>query len=84
MPSLRIALLAAMLMLLFSPLCASGAEKPAGLGKVTGGKITEHPNWFKESFLDLAADVEEADAAGKHLILFMEMNGSPLLLRDGG
>ena len=77
MPSLRIASLAAMLMLLFSPLCASGAGEPAGSGKVTGGKITEHPSWFKESFLDLAADVDEANAAGKHLILFMEMNACP-------
>ncbi len=49
----------------------------AAEGKVTGGKITEHPDWFKQSFLDLATDVDEANAAGKHVILFMEMNGCP-------
>ena len=46
-------------------------------GKVTGGKVSSHPAWFKESFLDIAADVEEAAEADRHVILFMEMNGCP-------
>lgn len=46
-------------------------------GKITGTKITKHPDWFKQSFLDLAVDVEEASQSGKHLILFLEMNGCP-------
>ncbi|MCG8428552.1 MAG: thioredoxin fold domain-containing protein [Chromatiales bacterium] len=46
-------------------------------GKVTGGKISEHPSWFKESFLDIAEDVEEAADSDKHVILFMHLNGCP-------
>ncbi len=46
-------------------------------GKVTGGKVTTHPDWFKESFLEIADDVAEAADAGKHVILFLEMNGCP-------
>ena len=29
-------------------------------GKMTGGEHHEMPSWFKESFLDMAEDVEEA------------------------
>lgn len=46
-------------------------------GKLTGGKQSEHPDWFKESFLDIASDVEEATEAGKHVILFMHLNDCP-------
>jgi thioredoxin-related protein len=46
-------------------------------GKVVGGRISEHPGWFKESFLDIAEDVDEAAEAGKHVILFMHLNGCP-------
>jgi thioredoxin-related protein len=46
-------------------------------GKVTGGKVSTHPAWFKESFLDIGEDVSEAAEADKHVILFMEMNGCP-------
>ena len=49
----------------------------AKAGKVTGGIISEHPDWFKESFLDIAEDVDEAAEAGKHVILFMHLNGCP-------
>ena len=46
-------------------------------GKVTGGRMSQHPDWFKESFLDIAEDVDEAADAGKHVILFMHLNGCP-------
>jgi len=46
-------------------------------GKVVGGKVSEHPDWFKESFLDIAEDVDEAAEAGKYVILFMHLNGCP-------
>ncbi len=46
-------------------------------GKVTGGKMSTHPEWFKESFLDIAEDVSEAAEGGKHVILFMYLNGCP-------
>ena len=46
-------------------------------GKVTGSKVSTHPPWFKESFLDINEDVNEAAEEDKHVILFMEMNGCP-------
>ena len=47
------------------------------VGKVTGGVMSQHPEWFKESFLDIGEDVEEAAEEGKHVILFMYLNGCP-------
>lgn len=46
-------------------------------GKMTGGVMSQHPEWFKESFLDIGEDVEEAAEEGKHVILFMHLNGCP-------
>ncbi len=46
-------------------------------GKLTGGKQSTHPDWFKQSFLDIAEDSAEANSAGKHLILFMHLNNCP-------
>ncbi|MDH5354156.1 MAG: thioredoxin fold domain-containing protein [Gammaproteobacteria bacterium] len=44
-------------------------------GKIIGGVIHQAPGWFKESFLEISEDVEEAGEAGKHLILFFQLNG---------
>ena len=46
-------------------------------GKVVGGQMHETPNWFKESFLDIAEDVEEAQENNKHIMLFMDLDGCP-------
>ena len=53
----------------------------AAPGKVVGGKMSEHPDWFKESFLDIAEDVGEAAESDKHVILFMHLNGCPYCYR---
>lgn len=58
------------------PQATPAADAPAP-GRVTGTKATEHPAWFKDSFLDITEDVSEATDSGRHLILFMEMNGCP-------
>jgi len=55
----------------------SAQEAAAERGKVTGGKMATHPSWFKESFLDIGEDVDEAAEEERHVILFMEMNGCP-------
>ena len=52
---------------------AGGLER----GKVVGGQLSEHPDWFKESFLEIAEDVDEANEAGKHVLLFFHLNGCP-------
>jgi thioredoxin-related protein len=46
-------------------------------GKVVGGEISEHPGWFKESFLDIAEDAGDAAAEGRHVMLFLHLNGCP-------
>ena len=51
-----------------------GAIEP---GKVVGGINFETPDWFKTSFLEIATDVEEANAEGKHVLLFFHLSGCP-------
>ena len=46
-------------------------------GKLTGGIRYQMPEWFKESFLEIADDAIEAAEADKHLILFMHLNECP-------
>ena len=46
-------------------------------GKLTGGLAHTIPDWFKDSFLDLAEDASEAAESNKHVLLFMTLNGCP-------
>ena len=46
-------------------------------GEIVGGVAHQAPGWFKESFLEIAADVEEASEEGKHVLLFFQLNGCP-------
>ena len=62
---------------IFSTLLLFSSQLLATQGKVIGGQMSEHPSWFKESFLDIAEDVAEASENGKHVILFMHLNGCP-------
>jgi len=58
-------------------------EKP-GLDLQNPG-YQDKPTWFKESFLDLREDVEEAAAEGKRLLLYFHQDGCPYcakLLQD--
>ncbi len=45
-------------------------------GFVNPGYI-EHPEWFKNSFLDMREDVEEAAAAGRRVMLYFYQDGCP-------
>ena len=46
-------------------------------GWVTGGVPHEVPGWFKDSFLEIADDVDEASEQGKHVLLFFQLNNCP-------
>ncbi len=46
-------------------------------GKLTGGVNFETPDWFKDSFLEIASDVEEASEVGKHVLLFSISTPAP-------
>jgi len=48
-----------------------------GAGKVTGGSDHAMPEWFKQSFLDMGEDVEEAKESDKHVVLFMSLKFCP-------
>jgi thioredoxin-related protein len=60
---------------LWMPATGFSAEKKEG--KFYGAKMTEYPNWFKESFLDFPEDIKEAKAAGKRLVVFFHQDGCP-------
>ena len=46
-------------------------------GELTGGAVHVAPSWFKESFLEIADDVDEATEEGRHVLLFFQLNGCP-------
>jgi thioredoxin-related protein len=77
MSILRLAHLAVLLSFALAAWPAATAEAPPVPGKVTGVKHGTHPEWFKESFLDIGEDVSEAARAGRHVILFLELEGCP-------
>jgi len=54
---------------------AAGAVKKQGDFK--GVKLVEIPAWFKSSFLDIQADIDEATESGKHVMVYFHQNGCP-------
>ncbi len=46
-------------------------------GRMSGGSNYATPDWFKQSFLDIAEDADEAGAAGKHVMLFFHLDECP-------
>ena len=62
---------------LSAPSASSSADNKPPMGKVIGGMETEFPPWFKDSFLDIAEDVQEATDEGKHLILYFHLHDCP-------
>ena len=62
--------------LFFSPAgtMAAGEQKR---GVIKGGVAHAAPDWFKESFLDIREDVDEATEANRHVLLFFQLNGCP-------
>ena len=56
---------------------SSANTESAKMGKIIGALSSEHPDWFKQSFLEIAEDVEEANEAGKHVILYFHLEDCP-------
>jgi thioredoxin-related protein len=52
-------------------------EAPAQRGTIVGGVAHDAPAWFKESFLDIQEDVNEATDEGRHVMLFFQLNDCP-------
>ncbi len=58
---------------------AAFAETPPG--RAIGGRAHALPDWFKSSFLNFQDDVNEARQAGKHILVFMDLNDCPYCAR---
>jgi thioredoxin-related protein len=71
----KILLISLMFCFLSSPLLADEPVKKRGEFK--GAHPVEIPAWFKPSFLDVRADIEEAAESGKRLMLYFHQNGCP-------
>ncbi len=61
---------------LLSPLSLAKKEGSLEAGMVNPG-YHEQPSWFKNSFLDINEDIEEASEQGKRLALFFYQDGCP-------
>ncbi len=60
----------------FNPLALSAAENVMEPGLVNPGYV-EKPTWFKNSFLDIRDDINEAAANGKRVMLYFYQDGCP-------
>lgn len=53
------------------------SAQTAKKGAFTGGQDHPMPSWFKESFLDIQEDIEEAKENDKHVMLFLTLKFCP-------
>jgi thioredoxin-related protein len=60
-----------------SSMVTANAAETSKRGQIVGGELHPLPDWFKESFLEIADDVDEASADGKHVMLFFDLTGCP-------
>ena len=69
-----------LLLYLFATACLVGlgsAASAAEQGRLTGGIRYAIPDWFKQSFLEIAEDAAEAGEADRHVMLFMHLDECP-------
>ena len=76
MVSQRVLVLLLALFCQISPL-AQETNEETKKGSYSGAKVTVHPAWFKESFLELEEDIAEAAQQNKRLMLFFDQDGCP-------
>jgi thioredoxin-related protein len=62
---------------LFAVIFSISTLQASTQGKVTGASMHKVPDWFKESFLEIDEDIAEAKENGKHIILFLDLQGCP-------
>lgn len=56
---------------------AIAADGHPAKGAYLGGRATEYPAWFKDSFLDLKADIAEAKRGNKRVVLLFTQDNCP-------
>ena len=58
--------------------CAALVQAQEGAGDAfLDSRVQPHPDWFKESFLDIREDIAEAEAAGRRVLLYFYQDGCP-------
>jgi thioredoxin-related protein len=67
----------ALCLLALSLLPLSAQAEEAKRGQILGGAPHTAPSYFKESFLEIASDVDEASEEGRHVMLFFQLNACP-------
>ena len=77
MIEIRIGLVLGALLALTLAGASASANDDSSRGRLSGGIKHEMPGWFKQSFLEIADDTDEAGAAGKHVILFFSLEECP-------
>jgi thioredoxin-related protein len=72
-----------LMLLLCAALLTSAGPTPAETppGRMTGGRAHALPDWFKSSFLHFQDDVDEARRAGRHILVFLDLNDCPYCAR---
>ena len=56
----------------------TSAQEQAKHGEFLGAKFVEElPSWFKDSFMDLSEDLEEANDENRHIMVYFHQNGCP-------
>lgn len=74
---LIVSLFVGLLIMPLSVSLAKGKPQETKIGEYRGAKTATHPDWFKESFLDLDEDISDATAANKRLVLYFWQPGCP-------
>lgn len=73
---MRAPAIAALALALAGGAAAAPAEERLEPGMGNPGHLP-HPDWFKQSFLDLGEDLDEAAAAGRQVMLYVYQDGCP-------
>lgn len=58
-------------------LLGSGSALATERGEISGANAHNLPDWFKDSFLDIAEDVNEANDEDRHVMLFFHLTNCP-------
>ena len=56
---------------------STASQTEVSSGQYFGAKVTTHPDWFKDSFLEFEEDIAEAAEAGKRLVIYFHQDGCP-------
>lgn len=65
------------LILAWQFVAAVAADEPSRRGDFAGAVATTYPDWFKQSFLDLQEDIDDAAAESRQLLILFHQDNCP-------